>query len=64
MIEVAQPTRNDESTRACFSRLIRRLLGAIYKSRQQLLDSLKIIADGSYSRTSRFDRPELFRDGG
>ena len=50
-LELAQPTRNDESTRACF---VADLYGRIFsvrfaKSRQQLLDSVKIIADRSAS---------------
>ncbi len=47
--ELAQPTRNDESTGACF---VADIYGRIFsvrftKSRQQPFDSVKIIADGS-----------------
>jgi hypothetical protein len=47
--ELAQPTRNDESTGACFvADIYRRIFSVRFaKSRQQPFDSVKIIADGS-----------------
>jgi hypothetical protein len=65
-LELAQPTRNDESTRACF---VADFYGRIFsvrftKSRQQLLDSLKIIADGSIESHFPVSTALSYRDGG
>ena len=63
--ELAQPTRNDESTWACFvADLHARICSVRFtKSRQQLFDSVKIIADGSIEPHFPVSTALSYRDG-
>ena len=63
--ELTQPTRNDESTRACFvADLYARICSVRFtKSRQQLFDSVKIIADRSIEPHFSVSAALGYRDG-
>ena len=63
--ELTQPTRNDESAWACFiADLHARICSVRFtKSRQQLLESVKIIADGSIEAHFPVSAALGYRDG-